>query len=112
MKVAEPYVYVPREPPQGEPEVVPRGGIAVPPEASPADFLRAVYTDPGVPLPLRIRAAVECAPYFHPRNIRHRQRPRPSNGKAHRGDGRAAAGAGIGASRKDETHPHGTSFQS
>jgi hypothetical protein len=49
-----------------EPEVLPRG-IAVPADASPADFLRAVYTDPGVPLPLRIRAAVECAPYFHPK---------------------------------------------
>jgi len=67
MKVAEPYVYVPRDRPQGEPEVLPRGGIAVHPEASPADFLRAVYTDPGVPLLLRIRAAVECAPYFHPK---------------------------------------------
>jgi len=49
-----------------EGEVLPRS-IAVPADASPADFLRAVYTDASVPLPLRIRAAVECAPYFHPR---------------------------------------------
>ena len=47
-------------------EVLPEG-VMVPADASPADFLRAVYTDPGVPLPLRIRAAVECAPYVHPK---------------------------------------------
>lgn len=41
--------------------------VAVPPDATPADFLRAVYTDASVPLPLRIRAAVECAPYVHPK---------------------------------------------
>ena len=49
-----------------KPEVLPRG-VAVPPDASPTEFLRAVYTDASVPLPLRIRAAVECAPFVHPK---------------------------------------------
>jgi len=44
-----------------------RGEVAVPPDASPTEFLRAVYTDASVPLPLRIRAAVECAPFVHPK---------------------------------------------
>jgi hypothetical protein len=52
-----------------EPASLPRleKGVLVPPDASPADFLRAVYTDASVPLPLRIRAAVECAPFVHPK---------------------------------------------
>jgi len=49
-----------------EAEVLPRG-VTVPPDASPLEFLRQVYTDASVPLPLRIRAAVEAAPFAHPK---------------------------------------------
>src|SRR5579863_7356635 len=49
-----------------KPEVLPRG-IAVPPDATPLEFLRQVYTDASVPLPPRIRAAVEAAPFAHPK---------------------------------------------
>jgi hypothetical protein len=47
-------------------EVLPRS-VAVPPGATPLEFLRSVYTDPDVPLPLRVRAAVEAAPFAHPK---------------------------------------------
>jgi hypothetical protein len=36
-------------------------------DATPLEFLRSVYTDPSVALPLRIRAAVEAAPFAHPK---------------------------------------------
>jgi hypothetical protein len=49
-----------------KPEVLPRG-VTVPPDATPLEFLRSVYTDPSVALPLRIRAAVEAAPFHHPK---------------------------------------------
>lgn len=39
----------------------------VAPSATPLEFLRSVYTDASVPLPLRIRAAVEAAPFAHPK---------------------------------------------
>ena len=39
----------------------------VAPDASPLEFLRRVYTDPAQPMPLRIRAAVEAAPFAHPK---------------------------------------------
>jgi hypothetical protein len=39
----------------------------VPSNATPLEFLRQVYTDASVPLPLRIRAAVEAAPFAHPK---------------------------------------------
>jgi hypothetical protein len=39
----------------------PKGG------ASAHEFLEAVWNDPGVPLPLRIRAAVEALPYERPK---------------------------------------------
>jgi hypothetical protein len=36
-------------------------------EPSPLDFLRAVYLNNDLPLSVRMRAAVECAPYVHPK---------------------------------------------
>lgn len=36
-------------------------------EQTPLEFLRLVYSDPGVPLPVRMRAAIEAAPYCHPK---------------------------------------------
>jgi hypothetical protein len=41
--------------------------IAVPPNASPLDFLCAVYRDPRQPMQRRMKAAIEAAPYTHPR---------------------------------------------
>jgi hypothetical protein len=35
--------------------------------ASAHEFLQAVWNDPGVPLPLRIRAAVEALPFERPK---------------------------------------------
>jgi hypothetical protein len=49
-----------------EPEVLPQG-LVVPPDTSAKDFLRAVYTDASLPLPLRIRAAVESLPFQSPK---------------------------------------------
>src|SRR5262245_10597746 len=43
-----------------------REELAVPSEASPLDFLRAVYTNPEIPLVTRMRAAAEAAQYVHP----------------------------------------------
>jgi hypothetical protein len=34
---------------------------------SPLDFLKAVYLNEGLPLTVRMRAAVEAAPYCHPK---------------------------------------------
>jgi hypothetical protein len=36
-------------------------------EPSPLDFLRAVYLNEGLPLSVRMRAAMEAAPYIHPK---------------------------------------------
>jgi hypothetical protein len=36
-------------------------------EPSPLDFLRAGYLNEGLPLPVRMRAAIEAAPYMHPK---------------------------------------------
>jgi hypothetical protein len=41
--------------------------LAIPPNASPVDFLRAVYCSPTEPMHRRLRAAIECAPYVHPK---------------------------------------------
>jgi hypothetical protein len=41
--------------------------LAVPPGASPVDFLSAVYRDPRQPMHRRLRAAIEAAPYVHPK---------------------------------------------
>jgi hypothetical protein len=49
-----------------EAEVLPEG-VLVSADATPLEFLRSVYTDPSVALPLRIRAAVEAAPFHHPK---------------------------------------------
>jgi hypothetical protein len=37
------------------------------PDATPLDGLRAVYTNGKIPLPTRLRAMVEAAPYVHPK---------------------------------------------
>jgi hypothetical protein len=34
---------------------------------TPVEFLTAIYCDENVPLPVRMRAAIECAPYVHPK---------------------------------------------
>ena len=34
---------------------------------SPLDFLKAVYLNEGLPLSVRMRAAIEAAPYLHPK---------------------------------------------
>jgi hypothetical protein len=36
-------------------------------QPSPLDFLRAVYLNEGLPLSVRMRAAIEAAPYCHPK---------------------------------------------
>ena len=42
-------------------------GLEVPSDATPVDFLMAVYRDPRQPMSRRLRAATECAPYVHPK---------------------------------------------
>jgi hypothetical protein len=42
-------------------------GLEVPADASPVDFLMAIYRDPRQPMQRRLRAATECAPYVHPK---------------------------------------------
>ena len=44
-----------------------RPELDLPSEATPLDFLRAVYLDPAQPMSLRVRAAVEAAPFAHPK---------------------------------------------
>jgi hypothetical protein len=34
---------------------------------SPLEFLQSVYSDPQVPLSVRMKAAIEAAPYVHPK---------------------------------------------
>lgn len=41
--------------------------VAVGDNASPLDFLTAVYRDPRQPISRRMRAAIEAAPYYHPK---------------------------------------------
>jgi len=41
-------------------------GLAVPANATPIDFLCAVYRDPRQPMHRRLKAAIEAAPYCHP----------------------------------------------
>ena len=41
--------------------------IEVAPDATPVDFLQKVYRSPAVPLHSRLKAAVECAQYVHPK---------------------------------------------
>ena len=36
-------------------------------KVTPLEFLEAVYTNEDVPLPVRLRAAIEAAPYVHPK---------------------------------------------
>ena len=36
-------------------------------EPTPLDFLKAVYLNEGLPLTVRMRAAIEGAPYMHPK---------------------------------------------
>jgi hypothetical protein len=41
--------------------------VALDENASPLDFLTAIYRDPRQPMPRRMRAAIEAAPFFHPK---------------------------------------------
>jgi hypothetical protein len=36
-------------------------------EPTPLDFLKAVYLNEGLPLSVRMKAAIEAAPYVHPK---------------------------------------------
>jgi hypothetical protein len=36
-------------------------------DPTPLDFLRAVYLNEGLPLTVRMRVAIEAAPYVHPK---------------------------------------------
>jgi len=39
--------------------------VRVAADMTPLDFLRAVYCNKNIPLPVRMRAAIEAAPYVH-----------------------------------------------
>jgi hypothetical protein len=41
--------------------------LAIPADATPVEFLSAVYRDTGQPIHRRLRVAIECAPYVHPK---------------------------------------------
>lgn len=41
--------------------------LDTPLRATPLDFLQAVYCNEGLPLAVRMKAAIEAAPYFHPK---------------------------------------------
>jgi hypothetical protein len=41
-------------------------GLECPADASPVEFLQAIYRDHRQPMHRRLRAAVECAPFCHP----------------------------------------------
>ena len=49
-----------------EPGVDP-DAIEVPADASPLDFMQAVYRSPSQPMHRRLKAAIECAGYLHPK---------------------------------------------
>jgi hypothetical protein len=40
---------------------------ALPPDTTPLDFLKLIYRSPEVPLSVRMRAAIEAAPFIHPK---------------------------------------------
>jgi hypothetical protein len=50
-----------------EVEQVVNDEIAIPADASPLDFLKAVYLNAAVPLSTRLRAGVAAAQYCHPK---------------------------------------------
>jgi len=41
-------------------------GLEVPADASPIDFLCAIFRDPRQPMHRRLKAAIEAAPFCHP----------------------------------------------
>src|SRR5262245_41189571 len=53
--------------PEVEVEQVGNDEIAIPADASPLDFLQAVYRNAALPLSTRIRAGVAAAQYMHPK---------------------------------------------
>ncbi len=42
-------------------------GEGLPADATPLDFLQRVYRNENVPLPVRMKAAIECLGYVHPK---------------------------------------------
>ena len=47
--------------------LAPEPEIALAPDATPLEFLNAVYRDPMQPISLRMRAAIAAAPFVHPK---------------------------------------------
>ena|SRR5215471_14034927 len=39
--------------------------------STPLEFLQAVYSNEGLPISVRMRAAIEAAPFIHPQALRH-----------------------------------------